>query len=53
MAYAGPAWHGARDLIAELLSSEMPEGLRSELLDLAARFGHDASWTPGAAVNGR
>ena len=35
----GSVWHGARELIAKLLSCDLPDDLRKQLLELAARLG--------------
>ena len=35
----GFVWHGARELIAKLLSCDLPDDLRKQLLELAARLG--------------
>ena len=34
-----PAWHGSIELIVELLSCDLPDGLRKSLLELAASLG--------------
>ncbi len=35
----GPVWHSAGDLIESLLARELPEGLKKQLLELAAKLG--------------
>ena len=38
-----PVWHGTRELIAKVLSCDLPDGLRKQLLELAARLGFSVS----------
>ena len=39
----GPVWHSARELIVRLLSCNLPDSLRKQLLELAAKLGPGVS----------